>query len=395
MPNVVVRQIHTDEEILDDFLIIGNYAFGATPPMDSEEKRREFLPYAKERHIVVTYEDNQPRAAAAAINMIQNIRGKIFPMGGISPVAAHPLGRRKGYARQALIKVFGLLREEGHAFTGLYPFRESFYQRLGYVTYPRIMKIDVDAANLSSLSKHNIEGIVEMMPVSEGQEIMQSFLTRLQQKTHGMSLFTGKNAERIADRNEQWLAVARFNGNVEGIMLYKITGFGKALEANWFLTLTSRARYALLAYIARHVDQVKTVTISLRHDESPQTWLTDMLPRSNPDIWLTAMGRVLDVARIGGMNVGPGAVVLTINDEQCEWNNSTWAFKSVDGKLVVESSEASADGSLSIQGLTALVNGTHDPHDFDFRGWGDISSEVADKLEIMFPQLSPTMFSAY
>ena len=160
MPDVVVRQIHTDDEILKDFLPIGNYAFGATPPVESEEKRRENLPYHRERRIVVSYEDGHPRATAAALSMTQNVRGAIFPMGAISPVAAHPMGRRKGYARMALTQLLGLLREEGHAFTGLYPFRESFYQRLGYVTYPRIKKIDVDGANLATLSKREIDGIV-------------------------------------------------------------------------------------------------------------------------------------------------------------------------------------------------------------------------------------------
>ena len=178
-------------------------------------------------------------------------------------------------------------------------------------------------------------------------------------------------------------------------MLYKISGYGGTMEVPWFLTLSTRARYALLSYIARHVDQVKTVTISLRHDERPQTWLTDMLPRSNPDIWLTAMGRVLDVARIGGMHVGPGSAVLAITDPQCEWNNGTWAFRSEDGKLIVEPTEAAAEGELTIQGLSALVFGTHDPHDFAIRSWGTLSEALADTLDSMFPQQSPHMFSAY
>lgn len=395
MTDVVVRQIHTDDEILNDFSPIGNYAFGSTPPMETEEKRRENLPYNRERRIVVSYENGHPRATAAALSMTQNVRGTVFQMGAISPVAAHPMGRRKGYARMALTHLLGILREEGHAFTGLYPFRESFYQRLGYVTYPRVKKIDVDTANLSTLSKQEIDDIVEMMPVSEGQAILDAFLAQMQAKTHGMALFKGENAKRIATKNEQWLTVARYDGQVEGLMLYKISGYGGTMEIPWFLTLSTRARYALLSYVARHVDQIKTVTISLRHDERPQTWLTDMLPRSNPDIWLTAMGRVLDVARIGGMHVGPGSAVLAIHDKQCDWNNGTWTFRSEDGKLVVEPTEAPADGDLSIQGLSALAYGTHDPHDFAIRGWGTLSDDLADTLDGMFPQQSPHMFSAY
>lgn len=395
MPEVNIRQIETDEEILYDFMSLTNYAFRPTPPTINDEERSEMLPTGRERRIVVAYEDGQPRATAAALDMTQNVRGKIYGMGGISPVATHPMGRRQGYARQSLVTLFGIMREAGHVFTGLHPFRESFYERLGYVTFPRIQRVDFDTANLGKLLKMNIPGDVQFQRIKAGYEaIFAPFLQRMQAQTHGMSLKGGLNARLLMDKDEFWLASVQFDGVVEGLMLYQIKGFGGEFDVSRFLTLSSRARYALLAYIARHIDHTKVVTMRLRHEERPQTWLSDMLPRANPDIWLTPMGRVLDVAQVGGMQVGEGAFTARIIDAQCEWNNGTWSFVSEGGTLHVAPAE-DAEVDLTIQGLGALLYGTHDPHDFVFRGWGDPSPELIARLEMMFPRQNPYMFEPY
>jgi hypothetical protein len=41
---------------------------------------------------------------------------------------------------------------------------------------------------------------------------------------------------------------------------------------------------------------------------------------------------------------------------------------------------------LSIQGLSALVYGAHDPGDFPIRGWSDRSPEVQATMRAMFPR---------
>jgi hypothetical protein len=40
---------------------------------------------------------------------------------------------------------------------------------------------------------------------------------------------------------------------------------------------------------------------------------------------------------------------------------------------------------LSIQGVSALVYGAHDPADFYVRGWGDPSPKVQAAMREMFP----------
>jgi predicted acetyltransferase len=55
---------------------------------------------------------------------------------GVWGVATAPAARRNGYCRRAMAALLAAARADGQAFSTLYPFRESFYERLGYVTYP-------------------------------------------------------------------------------------------------------------------------------------------------------------------------------------------------------------------------------------------------------------------
>jgi predicted acetyltransferase len=106
------------------------------------------------------------------------------------------------------------------------------------------------------------------------------------------------------------------------------------------------------------------------------------------------MGRVVDVAQIGGMRTGPGRLTMRVSDPLCPWNEGAWRLETVDGRLQVQSSRA-ADCALRIQGLSALVYGTHDPGDFAVRGWGDPSSEMLTVLRTMFPRRLPYLHEVF
>ena len=45
------------------------------------------------------------------------------------------------------------------------------------------------------------------------------------------------------------------------------------------------------------------------------------------------MGRVVDVAGLGGMDTGPGGFSARITDPLCPWNEGLWRFETVDGLL--------------------------------------------------------------
>jgi predicted acetyltransferase len=154
-----------------------------------------------------------------------------------------------------------------------------------------------------------------------------------------------------------------------------------------FYYQTSRARYLLLNWIARHIDQADRVEMWLPADEYPETWLPDMQVRVE-SAERAAMIRVLDVAGLSGMAVGEGSFTVHINDLLCPWNEGTWRFEACDQQLLVAKA-ASTGFRLSIQGLSALIAGTHDPEDFSLRGWGDPEPQVQAVLRGMFPKACP------
>ena len=133
--------------------------------------------------------------------------------------------------------------DDGQVFSNLYPFRESFYERLGYVTFPlpRIAKLAPSA--LLPLMEKDLGGQVELMLIGDGFDIYREYPGKLQQRTHGMATFViGDRA--AARRNRSWLALAKVQGEPVGLMLYQ--------------------------WIARHTDQASQAEIWLAPFESPR-----------------------------------------------------------------------------------------------------------------------------
>jgi hypothetical protein len=156
-----------------------------------------------------------------------------------------------------------------------------------------------------------------------------------------------------------------------------------ALRAGRFYYHTSRGKYLLLQWIARHVDQANRAELWLPAFEHPETWLSDMnIALDRPPF--TPMGRVVDLAQIGGMQSSPGRFSVRVRDPYCPWNEDTWRLVTDNGRLQVRRG-GEPDCELSIQGISALVYGAHDPGDFPIRGWGDPSPELLGTMRRMFP----------
>jgi predicted acetyltransferase len=280
-------------------------------------------------------------------------------------------------------------RESGKVFTNLYPFRESFYERLGYVAFPLTKISKIAPVSLSPCLKVETGGEIDLQLIGPAYSIYRAYLAELRQKTHGVAFFDHGD-QSAALRNTLWLAQAKFGDQLEGLMLYRISG-EEVTKFNFiayrFYYDTSRARYLMLNWIARHVDQADRAEIWLSPDELPETWLSDLQVKVESAI-RPAMSRVLDVEKIAGMQVGPGSFCVRISDPLCPWNNGIWKFSSQEGRLnVTRSSDANC--TLKIQGLNALIAGVGDPQDFAFRGWGNPDIALQSVMREMFPAMNP------
>ena len=387
---LTIRQLQGDE-LLETLYTLNSYALHPSPPYQNKEEWLEIVRERQEKNCHALFENAEPVSVAVGTPMTQNMRGNLFPACGIWGVSTTPAARRKGYCRKAMASVHTAERDLGKVFSNLYPFRESFYERLGYVSYPLTKIAKIQTQSLSPLLKIDMGGEIKLQYIGEAYDAYRDYLTDLRQNTHGMAMFDFGDHKRAA-KNLLWIAWAEFNGCAEGLMLYRITGEEVAkynFVASRFYYKTSRARYLMLNWIACHIDQTDHGEIWLSNDEYPEMWLADIQLKVETAI-RPAMSRVLDVEKIGGMRVGEGSFKARIVDPLCPWNEGCWSFESRDGKLVV-SKAVTAECELTIQGLTALINGAHDPEDIPLRKWGNPDGEQQVILRSMFPKINPYM----
>jgi len=392
--NITIRAIE-GEEMLETLYALNSYALHPSPPFEDKEN---WMAIVRERQGIIchaAYEDEKPVSIAVSTPMTQNMRGQLFPASGIWGVSTDPSARRKGYCRQVMANLLAVERESGKVFSNLYPFRESFYERLGYVSFPLTKIARFSTSALSSLSKTELGGEINLQLIREAYPAYRAYLNEMRQHRHGMALFDFGDVGR-ANQNLLWVAWANFDGRTEGLMMYRTTGEEVTkynFIASRFYYQTSRARYLLLSWMARHIDQADQVELWLPEDEYPETWLADMEVKVETALRL-AMCRVLDIERMNGMEVGEGSFSAHIIDPLCHWNEGSWRFENNHGKLrVVKSSTAECE--LSIQGLSALIAGAHDPQHIHLRGWGDPDEDVQRRMRSIFPALRPFMHEMF
>ncbi len=388
MPEMVIRKLNRDE-IGEAAYRLTPYAFAPTPPLPPKEDFIEGITERSGRIYYAALENGLAQAIAGSHAMSENVRGKLYPTSGLFAVASHPSARRRGLARRVIAALLAEVHEAGCAFSLLYPFRESFYERLGYVPFPQPRFVKFSPASLEPLLRQDLGGWVEMALNSENQPAYLDFIRRLQRSRHGMSVFDSSPLINYS-RMERWTALAKSAGETVGAMVYTLQGevIGQfTMHIEYFYYSQPRGRYLLLEWIARHMNQATAVELWLTPDEFPETWCPD-LEYTLGDLSKPPMGRVLDISNIGGMQTGPGKFTALISDPFCPWNKGIWSFETAHGTLTVQPG-GEAQCGLSIQALSALVYGVNDPAEFAFRGWGEPQAELQAVMRSMFPRLTP------
>jgi predicted acetyltransferase len=395
MPEMIIRQVE-GEELVNVRYWLGAYAFTATPPLPNAEEWAERLRSRPSVTSFAVYEDDKALVTVSSAPLNQNVRGSIYRASGVFGVASHPSARRKGYTRRALAALLAATRADGQAFSDLYPFRDSFYERLGYVSFPIARTIHFNTRGLQALLKKELPGQVELLPFNENFDLYLNYLRQEHlPRVHGWAQFEAPNRFMLG-KMTRWLAVARLEDKIAGMMLYETKGDTIAeyhFLCRSFFTSNAAGRYLLLEWIARHIDQTTTAEITLPPYDFPETWLSDLELKGSLAS-RAPMGRVVDVAAIGGLQTGPGQFSAHISDPLCPWNEGCWQFTSQDGRLVVNRAESPAC-ELNIQGLSALVYGCQDPESFSIRGWGNPGPELQNTLRSMFPAQIPYLFEEF
>lgn len=392
---VEIRIVEPEEYVT---LGISHYAFGKTPAKLDLDKARERLKYFANSTGLAVYDHGKAQASCSVHAMTENVRGRIFPMGGIGGVASLPAGRRQGHVRTMIVRSFELMREKDEPIATLYPFRDSFYERLGYAEMAKNRFTTLKPEHLAPLLRLSMPGSVEQLGIEECFDAWWAFAGKLQTAVHGFALFEKAKAVEWRDKNESWVALVREDGDVTGAMTFEITGYTETLKADTFYYTTAAARYQLLAWIGRHIDQVSEAVIEFGPEEYPELWYRDLAAQTSTvhkHAWPAPMGRVVSVAGIGGIAAGAEAdIAFTLVDDQCPWNNGVWTLSGEGGVISVREG-GNPVCHLTIQGLSALVWSGIDPATFPFRGWGDPDPAAQATLRSLFPKVFPVLHEKF
>jgi len=338
------------------------------------------------------------------VTLSENVRGKIFVMGGISGVCSSPEYRRKGNVRSLLLTTFKYMKDHNMPVSTLFPFKESFYTKLGYVSLPLPRLAVFQPKALSHLIKKDFGGKIVRKELNESSlEEFYTFVSEIQKITHGFAIGFGSKRLRFAWFDHYWVAYADVDGKHVGVIVYSLGGLFKRLKVRLFSYLTSQAKYILLSWLALHTDQASEVAIPLRSDEHIESWFDDAnidLEKPPTPSNTGGMGRVMIVSELNGMILSKATsgkcFIAKISDPLCEWNNNCYSFTSLDGVLQVAIvKEDTVPFNLSIQGLSALIYFGIDPGDLEYRDWGNPSKEEQVLLREMFPPAYPILFENF
>lgn len=389
-----IRQV-TGEDRLRTAFTLYPYAFDESPNATATEDLERVLPFHEGNHTLVVEERGRTVATASAIPAHQNLRGHVVRMAGIAWVATHPDARRKGHSTRLVRRLHRDLRDSGHLLATLYPFHPAFYDRLGYIGLPLNRTATFAPEGLAPLLHANLPGEVSRLSVRDGFAVQRAFQRRLLTRLHGFVVTPDYRAVRALAAADRWLAVATVDGEVHGVLAYRIDGFGGCLRTDELLYGSPLGRALLLRFLAQHTHQVSRVTVTVAPDEWPETWATCLTVRSEAEaaypLSPPLMARLLSVEALRGVHCGPGRIVVEVVDDDII--SGDYLLDGTAGTMeIATSGGAEEKATLTAAGLSGLAYGVLDPTDVVARGLGEVTESAAAQLRALFPRRTPYAF---
>ncbi|GIG59851.1 hypothetical protein Lfu02_42230 [Longispora fulva] len=389
-----IRQVFGDERLHTAFTLYP-YAFNETPSAGSAQELRDSLPFHEGNHTLIVEEGGRTVATAAAIPAHQNLRGTVMPMAAVAWVATHPAARRQGHSRRLMRQLHSDMLDKGHWLAALYPFHPSFYERFGYIGLPLNRTASFPPEGLASLLGVTLPGEVVWQNIHDGFDVYRAFHRRLLSERHGFTLTPDYRAVRARDSADRWIATATVDGEVIGLLTYRVDGYGGCLRADELLYTNALGRALLLQFLAQHAYQVSQVVITVAPDEFPETWATSLTVRTATESAFPTspplMGRLLSIDALRGARCGPGRVEIELVED--ELLAGRYLLDGTGGTIAVSTTRGGAEtATLTAAGLSGLAYGVLDPIDVVARGLGEISAGAARELRALLPPRTPHAF---
>ena len=309
------------------------------------------------QQVHVIEEDGEARASATVLPLESFVEGVPHPMGGISAVMVHPAYRRRGYAGELMRAVLRDMRERDVALSLLSPFAHAFYRVFGYELASEAIEYRLKPSDLSTspeqghLRDYREGDLPSLMEVYEAEARRHTLSVR-RSRRHWEEILAGK---------DRYVAVYQRSGEVEGYIIYKISGWQeqdprRTLRVDEFVADTPRAREAILSFLAGFdpLVYVHGIKLSTSRGEPLHPYLQSSYVRASIDP--DQMLRLVDVeTALGYLELAPEEpLVLDVRDDVIPENHGQYTIGY--GK-VVRGAEAEQSVSLDVRQLAQLYAG--------------------------------------
>ena len=348
--------------------------------------------------------DGKIVAALQCFPFQQSVRGTLKPMGGIGGVWTYPEYRNRGCVSALMKSAFLEMRMQGISVSMLTPFKESFYESLGYAIANATNEITIPIASFSNYLKLPIYAnwSCDRLPATEVRDTLSNFLYEslrsqtLLPHSHGLAI-TNFTYDQWWHLHRQKLCVLiKRNHQPVALAIYAIDSSGnlpftdRQIEISSIFWTDLESRDRLFSFFASHRDQIHSLKMPLPLDTNVHTWLSNAgkLPSSLTEPWMV---RIIDIVQaLHGLPIACEPFTFALNDPHCSWNEGVFRVNGDRGSLTVKRyngdfPDLAIDFRATIAGISALIYGTHGIDELIHKQWiTDINPITYEVLENAF-----------
>ncbi|NUN64081.1 GNAT family N-acetyltransferase [Pseudanabaena biceps] len=370
----------------------------------NQDLPRSHLTAINPDEVLVAEIDGKIAAALQCFSFQQSVRGSLKAMGGIGGVWTYPEYRNQGCVKALMKSAFLEMRMQGISVSMLTPFKESFYESLGYAIANSTNEINIPIASLSQYLKtpksYNLT--CDRLAATEAKDILSNFLYEnlrsqsLQPHSHGL-VITDFNYEQWWHLHRQKLCVViKRNHQPVAMAIYAIDSSGnlpmsdRQIEISSIFWTDLESRDRLFSFFASHRDQIHSLKMPLPLDTNVHTWLSNAgkLQASLSDPWMV---RIVDIVQaMHGLPITCEPFIFALSDPHCNWNDGIFRVDGDRGSLMVkryngDNPNLAINFRATIAGISALIYGTHRLDELVHKQWiSDLNATTYKFLENSF-----------
>jgi predicted acetyltransferase len=269
------------EQDLDRLIEIHSSAFPDPRGFEARGRLLRNNPLGSLDHLYVAERGGRVLAHAFLFALQGWFGGRRVNFGGIASVGVAPEARGEAVARALLDELHLRANERGDALTLLYPFRQGFYERSGYVAVSptRLLTLHPRSIPESWANPSHAPGTLRAATGSDRAGIIAVYETVARKRTGWIVRPERLWESRLVDERRRWFVLDQ-GGRVAGYVCWTLRQQEPhaeiRLDVGDLVASDEGARRRLLALVGAQRDQVAEVTLEVGDDDPIDRALVDM-----------------------------------------------------------------------------------------------------------------------